>query len=519
LTHIDSLLAEQATLTAVEEFSRAHDGHGIREQHYRRLLPARAPGPGQQYAFEVDLDQCSGCKACVTACHSLNGLDDGESWREVGTLVGNDWRHPFRQTVTTACHHCVDPGCMNGCPVLAYEKDPVTGIVRHLDDQCIGCQYCVMKCPYEVPKYSARRGIVRKCDMCSQRLAVGEPPACAQACPNDAITITLVDQAKVRGKFRPLASQRGAGENATSANTFLATSPDPAITLPSTRFVARRTLPVQIEAADAHEVRPAPAHPPLTLLLVLSQAGAGLALFNAVVAPASRVTALTALVVTLVAVIAGTLHLGQPLKAWRSFLGWRRSWFSRELIAFGVFIAALAGHGALLHPVSAAFAALAGLAAMFCSAMIYVDTRRPFWAAAPTFGKFLGTVLTLGAAGTLAITGSHPVLLAGLLLAATGFKLAVENRIRGFLVDEQSPALNPLNKSALLLAQRFGAWSRWRVICAVSGGWLLPAWFMVNPRPAVVFAALALCLAGELIERHLFFVAESSPLMPGGGNT
>ena len=73
---------------------------------------------------------------------------------------------PYQQTVTTACHHCVEPACLEGCPVLAYEKDAETGIVRHLDDQCIGCQYCVLKCPYDVPKYSAKRGIVRKCDMC-----------------------------------------------------------------------------------------------------------------------------------------------------------------------------------------------------------------------------------------------------------------------------------------------------------------------------------------------------------------
>ena len=60
---------------------------------------------------------------------------------------------PAQQTVTTACHHCLEPACLSGCPVKAYEKNPVTGIVKHLDDQCIGCQYCILMCPYDAPKY------------------------------------------------------------------------------------------------------------------------------------------------------------------------------------------------------------------------------------------------------------------------------------------------------------------------------------------------------------------------------
>src|SRR2546423_2632360 len=178
-TLIDELLAEQQQLTAVERFAFHHDRPevSLAETFYRTLLPARAPRPGEQYAFEVDLDACSGCKACVTACHNLNGLDEGETWREIGLLHARGDDEPFLQTVATACHHCVDPACLNGCPVLAYDKDPVTGIVRHLDDQCIGCQYCVMKCPSEAPKYSSRLGIVRKCDMCADRLAADEAPA------------------------------------------------------------------------------------------------------------------------------------------------------------------------------------------------------------------------------------------------------------------------------------------------------------------------------------------------------
>ena len=127
----------------------------------------------------------------MTACHSLNGLDPGEIWRDVGMLHGGTSELPVMQHVTAACHHCIDPACLNACPVMAYEKNPLTGIVKHLDDQCIGCQYCIFACPYDVPKYNKKKGIIRKCDMCSSRLAVGEAPACVQACPHQAIRITI----------------------------------------------------------------------------------------------------------------------------------------------------------------------------------------------------------------------------------------------------------------------------------------------------------------------------------------
>jgi Fe-S-cluster-containing dehydrogenase component len=184
---LDQLLEDQSDLTAVERFSKSHDaleqsGQPVLEKHYRDLIPKDPLRPGQQYAFEVNLDACTGCKACVVGCHHMNGLDETETWRKVDLLKGAD-PEPTVQHLTSACHHCIDPGCMTGCPVQAYEKDETTGVVAHLDDQCIGCRYCELKCPYEVPQYSESLGIVRKCDMCIGRLQEGEAPACVQSCP------------------------------------------------------------------------------------------------------------------------------------------------------------------------------------------------------------------------------------------------------------------------------------------------------------------------------------------------
>src|SRR5678810_610829 len=128
-TLIDDLLAEQQRLTAVERFARKHDRDALPSQsrYYRDLIPLSKPTAGEQYAFAVDLDICTGCKACVSACHSLNGLEEHEVWRNVGLLHGGSVDHPYQQTITTACHHCLEPGCMEGCPVVAYEKDEQTG--------------------------------------------------------------------------------------------------------------------------------------------------------------------------------------------------------------------------------------------------------------------------------------------------------------------------------------------------------------------------------------------------------
>src|SRR3954463_10140633 len=101
-TLIDKLLEDQRELTAAERFSRRHSFHELPAQakYYRDLIPLSLPKKGEQYAFEVDLDKCSGCKACVTACHNLNGLAENETWRSVGSLHGGTAAAPFQMTVT-----------------------------------------------------------------------------------------------------------------------------------------------------------------------------------------------------------------------------------------------------------------------------------------------------------------------------------------------------------------------------------------------------------------------------------
>lgn len=528
---IDLLLAEQRSLSAVERFSRAHDRHEIPAlaRHYRDLIPLATPGPGEQYAFEVDLDACSGCKACVTACHSLNGLDAHEAWREVGVLVGGPERQPLQQTVTTACHHCVEPGCASGCPTLAYDKDAATGIVRHLDDQCIGCQYCLWKCPYEVPKYSEARGIVRKCDMCHGRLTAGEAPACVQACPNHAIAIRILRAAQATASF---------GNGVETTPPWLPDSPAPHFTKPTTRYLTARKWPSNTRAGDHFEITPQPAHWPLVALLLLTQAAVGVLVGDLAGrwadGPGQPLPPLLALILTVAGLVASVSHLGRPSQGWRALLGWRRSWLSREVLALGLFagVAGLWAWSNWRQPTEAPLAArvlagtsvATGLFGVFCSAMVYADTPREFWCLRHTAGRFFGSVAVLGAAilfalGSLAggsdIALKLPAVVLGL---ATAIKLALEIRfLRDVEAGPNEPALSPLQRSALLLREGLGARARARVALAVLGGVLLPAlWLMSGVGAALPTTALVLCLTAEIIERHLFFVAAIPAKMPGG---
>jgi formate dehydrogenase iron-sulfur subunit len=509
--------------TAVERFSSLHDElRRAATARYRALLPAEPPRAGQQYAFDVDLDACTGCKACVTACHNMNGLDPGETWRTVGLLVGGSMNEPLQQHVTTSCHHCEDPGCLQGCPVLAYEKDPLTGIVRHLDDQCIGCQYCVLKCPYDAPKFNASLGIVRKCDLCTDRLKADEAPACVQGCPNGAIAIRVidVDAARAADPLLPLDAER---------------MPDSAYTRPTTRYRSRRADRFE-RPGSFGTPRPAHAHTPLTVMLTLTQLAVGGILWSLwgargdAALDARQLFASTAATgLGLLGLGASVLHLGRPLQAWRAFLGWRTSWMSREVLVLGGFAQASVGYvaaqwlglpDALVRALGLA-ALASGLAGVACSTMIYVDTRRPFWKLSRTSVRFALTTFLLGAATwstSACALGAHD----GLRIALAAWALAGATKLGWELACLRADAARPhsaLGRSARLLQADLNPAFRARSGAGALGGILVPVVLLTMPLAnaatfPVALLGFALVLLAEGTERWLFFTAEATAGMP-----
>jgi len=171
----------------------------------REAVPRLAEAKGILY----DANLCIGCKACMTACKEYNHLPPDHYhphniWDDPldlsaktvnivklytnGTGVAKDREVNGYSFVRRFCMHCVDPSCVSACPVSALTKDLKTGVVLYNKDNCLGCRYCQIACPYNIPKFqwdSAFPQIV-KCQLCSQRYSQGGYAACCEFCPTGA---------------------------------------------------------------------------------------------------------------------------------------------------------------------------------------------------------------------------------------------------------------------------------------------------------------------------------------------
>jgi len=150
-------------------------------------------------AMLYDSTKCIGCRACQNACKDWNGnpaepdptgLYDApmelsaDTWTLIQLYEGNN--EP--SFIKLQCMHCLHPACVSACPVHALQKT-VEGPVTYDPKRCIGCRYCMVACPFGVPRFEWDEVLpkVAKCTFCKDRLAVGDGPACVEACPTGAL--------------------------------------------------------------------------------------------------------------------------------------------------------------------------------------------------------------------------------------------------------------------------------------------------------------------------------------------
>ncbi|WP_296581359.1 formate dehydrogenase subunit beta [Xanthobacter sp.] len=197
------------------------------------LVRRSASGSPSQVEFKepvaklIDVSKCIGCKACQAACLEWNELHE-----EIGTFNGTytnppdltpasltlmrftEWVNPETDNLEwlirkDGCMHCADPGCLKACPAPGAIVQYSNGIVDFDHAKCIGCGYCVKGCPFNIPRISQVDHKAYKCTLCSDRVAVGQGPACQKACPTQAIVFGTKTQMKqwAEGRIKDLKSR------------------------------------------------------------------------------------------------------------------------------------------------------------------------------------------------------------------------------------------------------------------------------------------------------------------------
>ncbi len=151
---------------------------------------SRSPKRVRQAAILTDTTKCIGCYACVEACSKANHTGKAQPWpwRSRDGLSAEVWttvvRRPGQKYVRKQCRHCLEPSCVSVCPVGALTRNS-QGAVVYDSKICLGCRYCMMACPYGIPRFLWQSAIpyVRKCTFCAERIDQGKDPACTTACP------------------------------------------------------------------------------------------------------------------------------------------------------------------------------------------------------------------------------------------------------------------------------------------------------------------------------------------------
>ena len=191
---------------------------------------AKKEAPPGAMGMLYDTTRCIGCKTCVVACLDANGLEADRSGIPDGLhhapvdLNGKTkniiklYKDGERTSYFKAqCMHCIDPACASACMLHSLSKNPVTGVVEYDPTWCVGCRYCQMSCPFNVPKFEFDKALplIVKCELCRHRVkdaaAVtngftrypkGQGPACCEVCPREAVIYGKRDELLAEAKRR-----------------------------------------------------------------------------------------------------------------------------------------------------------------------------------------------------------------------------------------------------------------------------------------------------------------------------
>ncbi len=192
----------------------------------RAAGPKTFPGYPESVGVLFDSTLCIGCRRCEAACNKVNHLppperpfddltvlEEPRRTRWDSYMVINKYYPNGRENPPAygrmGCNHCKEPACASACFVRAFAKEP-TGAVTYDETVCVGCRYCMIACPFEIPTYEYHKVLaprISKCTLCQPRLLKGLLPGCVEACPTEALTFgkreDLIRSAHQRFRMHP----------------------------------------------------------------------------------------------------------------------------------------------------------------------------------------------------------------------------------------------------------------------------------------------------------------------------
>ncbi len=287
-----------------------------------------------QKCFIIDINRCTGCHACQIACETENNTIPGESWRNINTFNSVKIADLPVFHLSLACNHCADPPCMKNCPAAAYSKDVETGVVHLNPDHCMGCKYCSWVCPYDAPKYNARKGVMEKCTLCNQRINEGGVPACADLCPTGALGFGDV-LPEENEKKRVIPGLPETGINPSVKIKWLRKNSR----IPDMSGKSLFKYPVEgyFQNISGKENKVS-AKTEMPLMIFTLLASILTAIFTAGLIVPFDIQPLPFIAAGILGMGLTILHLGNKKQMFRSLLNLKNSWISREIAAFFVFV-------------------------------------------------------------------------------------------------------------------------------------------------------------------------------------
>ena len=501
--------------------------------------------PEEQYRFHFHAEKCMGCSSCVVACNEQNSNAPDIRWRKVAEVEWGDYPHTGRFFLSMACNHCLEPSCMKGCPTNSYTKDPLTGIVVHNQNSCIGCQYCTWNCPYSAPLYSPDLGIVTKCNMCHERLSQGDSPACVESCPVDAIEIEIINKEEWRRNKK--------NKNAPGL-------PDSSITESTTKITLPKNTDFEsIQSIEKREVRQEHHHGSLISFLILSQLSVGVQILlniNQLISVlgyrsesagafisgnGSDVLTYSVIASAFLSMFIALFHLGRPLRAFRAVSGFFHSWISREIVFLSVFsffavIQAACTTNSIFPGfksetwgiVFGSLASIFGIAGIFSSAKIYMVPARPIWNTSTTILRFFATTLMLGSAALLSLMHLYGIddkaAVNFLLVLCINTALIQFGILLNLTSYDKRKRQIEVMEGIFILKKKYPGVFTARIFTLIAGGLILPALLehltaeksFGNTSAGLIYSMFFLLLLSETAGRFLFFVTSIPKKMAGG---